>query len=221
MMRSRSAAEVEPSSSHRGRTQRVVRVIVLAAMVAVHDGCAAGRPRPRDVAALETSAQRTCAGVPGGEIAPGLSGLDVVRVDVLERSARYGRLAIDGIGATVRTSGRSFESMSLLMRCRAARAAVSPDPDDPLAVPGASLRIYRDDGDAVVVQIRSWREEVAHEIVRRTRARFPRREDESATNEGSSSIQERLDPELRPQPTARPSRVVPPSAGPGRPSWGP
>jgi hypothetical protein len=221
MMRSRCAAEVGPNSSHRGRTQRVVRVIVLAAMVAVHDGCAAGRPGPRDVAALETNAQRTCAGVPLGEIAPGLSGLDVVRVDVLERPARYGRVAIDGIGAIVRTSGRSFDSMSLLMRCRAARAVVSPDPDDPLAVTGASVRIYRDDGEAVVVQIRSWREDVAREIVTRTRTQLTRREDESATNEGSSSVQERLDPELRPPPPARPTGVVPPSAGPARPSWRP
>lgn len=220
-MRSRCAAEVNPGSGQRGRTERVARVVVLAALVSVHAGCAAGRPRPRDVAALEANAQTTCAGVPGGDVAPGLSGLEVIRVDVLERPSRYGRLAIDGIGAIVRTRGRSFESMSLLMRCRAARAAVSPDPDDPLAVPGSSLRIYRDDGDAVVVQIRSWREEVAHEIVKRTRARFPGLEDESATHEGSSSIQERLDPELRPQPAARPSRVVPPSAGPARPSWGP
>ena len=65
MMSSGCAAEVGPNSSHRGRTQCVVRVIVLAAMVAVHDGCAAGRPGPRDVAALEANAQRISASMVG------------------------------------------------------------------------------------------------------------------------------------------------------------
>lgn len=114
MMRSGRAAEAGPNLSHRGGMQRVARVIFLAAMVAVHYGCAAGRAGPRDVSALEANAQRTCAGV-RGEIAPGLSGLDVVRVDVLERPAKYGRVAIEGMEAVVGTSGRSFNSMSLLI----------------------------------------------------------------------------------------------------------
>lgn len=211
---------------------RLARVAALAAAVAIAEaGCAgAARSRSRDLdalaresAALEADARRACEGVPLGDIASGLSGLDVVRVSVLERPMRYVGNVVEGASATIRTGGRSFDSMNLIMRCRAARAAVARDPADPFAVPGAFVRVYRDDGDAVIVQIRSRKQRDAQEIVRRLNRDVPGDDGMSATNGDMSRDTGAQDAATHLPPPARPSSgsVVPPIAGPARPTWRP
>lgn len=227
-MRSACTADRDPKARNGARMQHLARALALAAVVVVDQaGCAAApRSGPRDLgalererAALEANAQRACEGIPPGDMAPGLSGLDVVRVAVLERPVRYRGNVVEGAAAVVRTAGRPFESMELLMRCRAARAAVVRDPVDSLAVPGASVRVYRDDGEAVIVQIRTRREDGAREIVRRLRSQVPGSEDEAARHGDASHVAETHDPAPHGRPPSRSPALAPPSAGPARPSW--
>lgn len=126
--------------------------------------------------ALLTAEQRACEGMPSQEIAPGVSGLNVTRMSLLERPVKAHEV-VEGAGVVVATGGRSFASFARLMRCRAARAAVTRDPADPLAVPGASLRVYRDDGNAAVVQFRSMEPDRAREIFRRVARQLGREVD--------------------------------------------
>jgi len=116
--------------------------------------------------ALLAAEKRACDGVPSRDIAPGVLRLNVIRMSLLERPVKAHEV-VEGAGVVVATDGRSFDSFAQLMRCRAAHAAVTRDPSDPLAVPGASLRVYRDDGDAAVVQFRSMEPDRAKEIFRR------------------------------------------------------
>lgn len=116
---------------------------------------------------LVAAEKRACEGVAPADIAPGLAGVEVLRTFLLER--RFKRQDIvEGAGAVVATNGSSFDAFARVMRCRLARAAVTRDPSDPLAVRGASLLVYRDDGDAAVVQFRVKEDDDrGREIVRR------------------------------------------------------
>lgn len=229
-MRSLCAAGAKQKARNGARMRHLVRVLALAAVVAVAQaGCAAvRRSGPRDLdalererAALETNGHHACEGVPPGDIAPGVARLDVVRVAVLERRVRYRGDVVEGAAAVIRTTGRSFESMNLLMRCRAARAAVVQDAVDPLAVPGASVRVYRDDGEAVVVQIRSRREDGAREIVRRLSSQVPGGADMSAMDEDTSRETGTEGTATHLPPPSRSPGTAPPMVGPARPTWRP
>lgn len=115
---------------------------------------------------LRTAQERACSGVSSRDIDPGVSGLKVLRVSRLHRPVRTVEI-LEGTGILVAIDGRTFDSFAQLMRCRAAHAAVTRDPVDPLAVAGAVFRVYRDDGDAAVVQIRASDPGRAKEIFRR------------------------------------------------------
>lgn len=164
----------------RGRHMpQLTRAVALVLAVGVaHSGCAASArrdldARERERVAAETNAERACEGVSPDDIAPGVSEFEVIRLAVLGRRVRYKGDVVEGAAAVIATKGRSFGSLDRLMRCRAARAAVARDPSDPLAVPGASVRVLRDDGDAAIVQIRSRVLDQAQEIVRRLSGTSP------------------------------------------------
>lgn len=91
----------------------------------------------------------------------------MTRAFVLERVSRYGSTLVEGAAVTVALGDRSPEWLASVMRCRATRAAALRDEADPLAVPGASVRVLRDDGAAAIVQIRSRNLDAAAEVVRR------------------------------------------------------
>lgn len=230
MMRSWCAAGAKHEGSAGGRSRRLVRALALAATVAVaQGGCAAVRRSEPDLdalererAAIEAKAQRACEGVPSGDLAPGVSGLGVVRIAVLERPVRRGGDVVEGAAAVIKTGGRSFQSMDLLMRCRAARAAVVQDAADPLAVAGASVHVYRDDGEAVVVQIRSRRVDAAREIVRRLRLQVPDIGEPTTPPHEASQDADAQGVATPRSPPSRSSRTtVPPRVGPARPTWQP
>lgn len=86
--------------------------------------------------ALISAQDRACDGIPARDIAPGVSGLRVLRVSMLERPFKAHDV-IEGAGMVVAIEGRTFDSFAQLIRCRAAHAAVTRDPSDPLAVAGA------------------------------------------------------------------------------------
>ncbi len=208
----------------------LARIVTFATVMAITQaGCAgAGWSRSRDPdvlererAAAEAHARSVCQGVPPEDVAPGVSGLDIVRVAVLERPIRYGGNVVEGAAVTVRTLGRSFDSMSLIVRCRAARGAVTRDPADPFAVPGALVRVYRDDGDAVIVQIRSRTQDRALEIARRLSGPSPGRGGTDAPDAETWPAADPPDATQPPPPARPPAWVVPPIAGPDRPTWRP
>jgi hypothetical protein len=209
------------------RLKHHARALTVAALLVSLAGCATGpRSGQRDVgaleperAALQANAQRACEGVPSEDIAPGLAGLDVRRIAVLERPIRYRGDVVEGAAAAIQIGERSFESMDRIMRCRASRAVVERAPTDPLAVPGASLRVYRDDGAAVIVQIRSRNEDAAREIVRRLSDRVPSDEDDAGTHRDASHFGGTHDAAPHGRPPSRSPGVVAPGASPARPVW--
>lgn len=136
------------------------------AMASYHEGLAAAHAEAADrLAAAERS---TCEGIPPRAIAPGLSGLDVIRVSRLDRPVKFREVA-EGVGFVVGTAGRSFDDLEKLVRCRVAHAAATRDPSDPLAVAGAYVRVYRDDGEAAIVQVVSRDPARAEEVIRRVK----------------------------------------------------
>lgn len=98
MMRAACAAYRDPKVRHGARMQPLARALASAAVVVVSQACGAAVRRSdpdlgaleRERAALEATAQRACEGAPPGDSAPGVSGLDVVRIAVLDRPVRYG-----------------------------------------------------------------------------------------------------------------------------------
>jgi hypothetical protein len=136
------------------------------AMASYQEGLAAAHAEAADqLAAAERSA---CEGIPPRAIAPGLTGLDVIRVSRLDRRVKFREVA-EGVGFVVGTAGRSFDSLAKLVRCRVAHAAATRDPSDPLSVAGAYVRVYRDDGQAAVVQVVSRDPDRAAEVIRRVK----------------------------------------------------
>lgn len=109
-----------------------------------------------------------CEDIPAHDIAPGLSGLEVIRVSTLDRRVKF-REVPEGVAFVVGTRGRPFDALARLMRCRVAHAAVTRDASDPLSLTGTYVRTYRDDGDAAIVQIVSRDPDRAEEIIRRVR----------------------------------------------------
>jgi hypothetical protein len=136
------------------------------AMASYHEGLAAAHAEAADrLAEAERSA---CEGIPARAVAPGLSGLDVIAVSRLDRPAKFREVA-EGVGFVIGTAGSSFDSVERLVRCRVARAAATRDPTDPFSVAGAYVRVYRDDGEAAIVQVVSRDRDLAEEIIRRVR----------------------------------------------------
>jgi hypothetical protein len=205
--------------------QRCGRTLTLVLVSAASSGCsgghaAASHDSAREHHGIAADARLACQGVPAGDLAPGLSGLEVIRVNVLERIVRYRGAVVEGSAAVVRTGGRSFEVMERLVRCRAARGALVSDPLDPLAVPGASVRVLRDDEDAAIVQIRSRNVERAKEIVRRMDRHVPGRGETDTDHVNAHRHPGAEDQGSRDrQPGTTPRGIAPPVAGPVRPSW--
>lgn len=151
-------------------------------MATYHEGVAAAHAEAADrLAAAERSA---CEGIPPRDIAPGFSGLEVLRVARLDRPVKFKEVA-EGVGFVVGTAGRSFESLARLVRCRVAHAAAAGDRSDPLSVAGAYVRVYRDDGGGAIVQIVSREPDRADEIIRRVK-RSPLGDAMTAWDAGSS-----------------------------------
>lgn len=201
---------------------------LVAVFAVAQAGCgAAHRSGPRELEAREQehataqiNAQRSCEGVPATDLSPGLAGLNVRRITVLERPVKYGGEVVEGAAAVVAMGGRSFDSMKLLVTCRAARAAVAREATDSLAVPHVTVRVYRDDGEAVIVEIRSGREDRAKEIVRRLLGEFPTVEIIGATVDAASREPRSGDTatQVAPPPRSR-GGEVPPTVGPRMPNW--
>lgn len=116
---------------------------------------------------LEAIERSACAGIPAHDIAPGVSGLDVVRVSRLDRPAARFRKVPEGVGFVIARNGRSFDSLAGIVRCRVARAIAARDESDAFSVLETYVRIYRDDGDAAIVQIVSRDPDRAEQVIRR------------------------------------------------------
>jgi hypothetical protein len=158
----RERAEQEAAEAERGGRDATRH----RAMASYHEGLAAAHADAADrLAAAERSA---CAGIPPAAVAPGLSGLDVLRVSRLDRPVKFREVA-EGVGFVVGMAGRSFDDLERLVRCRVAHAEATRDPSDPLSVDGAYVRVYRDDAAAAVVQVVSRDPDRAEEIVRRVK----------------------------------------------------
>jgi hypothetical protein len=170
---------------------------------------------------LESAERTACETVPAEDVAPGVSGFDVVRVTRLDRPASRFRVLAEGVGFLVATRGRRFDDFAAVVRCRVARAIAERDDSDPFSVHATYVRVYRDDGNVAVVQIVSRDPVRAEEVIRRVRRSGllfaePAEGDPDASFDASRA---RSDGSIEPAPSrpGAPGGGVDPIGGPPRP----
>lgn len=202
---------------------RIVMAIGIAAVVGACSSSSAEGAHAMSPSRLVALERSECGRVPPGDVTPGLSGLHIVRVSVLERPVKL-ETVVEGVAVVLERNGRSYESLERLLRCRASHSALVRDPSDPLAVPGATVRVLRDDEERAIVQIRSRKSKAAKEIVRRaTLIATPASDGSTVDGDIEPDAQvPRTDPGERtpqqppPRGPSAPGGLGPPNAGPVR-----